>query len=131
METGPPAGLQATISVPAAAAARAASPIFPVMLSVVLGLMTLIRMAASRGLILAGPIDFRPRIQSHSGPGRRRPASIRTGGFRMSRTLSIPARPEALPLEPGRTAVVVVDMQNAFAFKGGYLDRSEERRGGK
>src|SRR5439155_1395584 len=44
IETGPPAGLHATIFVPMAAAARAASPIFHVMLSVVLGLMTLIRM---------------------------------------------------------------------------------------
>src|SRR5206468_12523049 len=40
----------------------------------------------------------------------------------MSRTLSIPARPEPLPIEPARTAVLVVDMQNAFASKGGYLD---------
>ncbi|PYO01266.1 MAG: pyrimidine utilization protein B, partial [Candidatus Rokuibacteriota bacterium] len=40
----------------------------------------------------------------------------------MSRTLSIPARPEPVPIEPARTAVLVVDMQNAFASKGGYLD---------
>jgi len=40
----------------------------------------------------------------------------------MSRTLSIPARPEPLSIEPARTAVLVVDMQNAFASKGGYLD---------
>src|SRR2546426_11897433 len=40
----------------------------------------------------------------------------------MSGTLSIPARPEPLPIEPARTAVLVVDMQNAFASKGGYLD---------
>jgi ureidoacrylate peracid hydrolase len=40
----------------------------------------------------------------------------------MSRTLSIPARPELLPLDPARTAVLVVDMQNAFASRGGYLD---------
>jgi ureidoacrylate peracid hydrolase len=40
----------------------------------------------------------------------------------MSRTLSIPARPEPLSLEPARTAVLVVDMQNAFAARGGYLD---------
>jgi ureidoacrylate peracid hydrolase len=39
-----------------------------------------------------------------------------------SRTISIPARPEPLVLEPRRTAVVVVDMQNAFVSKGGYLD---------
>ena len=45
METGPIAGLQVTTSVPGAAAAAAASPIFRVMLPVVLGLMTLIRMA--------------------------------------------------------------------------------------
>src|SRR5262249_34362568 len=43
-------------------------------------------------------------------------------GLRMSRTLTIPARPEPLPIEPARTAVLVVDMQNAFASRGGYLD---------
>ena len=32
------------------------------------------------------------------------------------------ARPEALRLSPRDTAVVVVDMQNAYASKGGYLD---------
>jgi ureidoacrylate peracid hydrolase len=36
--------------------------------------------------------------------------------------LTIPARPEPLALEPARTAVLVVDMQNAFASPGGYLD---------
>jgi ureidoacrylate peracid hydrolase len=40
----------------------------------------------------------------------------------MSRTVSISARPEPLPLDPARAAVLVVDMQNAFAAKGGYLD---------
>lgn len=34
----------------------------------------------------------------------------------------LPARPEPLPLPPARTAVIVVDMQNAYASKGGYLD---------
>lgn len=40
----------------------------------------------------------------------------------MSQTLTIPARPEPVPLDPRHTAVLVVDMQNAFATKGGYLD---------
>ena len=34
----------------------------------------------------------------------------------------LPARPEPIRLEPGKTALVVVDMQNAYASPGGYLD---------
>jgi ureidoacrylate peracid hydrolase len=40
----------------------------------------------------------------------------------MRESLSIPARPDPLTLDPAKTAVIVVDMQNAFASKGGYLD---------
>ena len=36
--------------------------------------------------------------------------------------LTIPARPEALNIAPAETALVVMDMQNAFLSKGGYLD---------
>jgi ureidoacrylate peracid hydrolase len=38
-------------------------------------------------------------------------------------TIAIPARPEAFAIEPARTALVVVDMQNAYLSPGGYLDR--------
>jgi ureidoacrylate peracid hydrolase len=38
-------------------------------------------------------------------------------------TIEIPARPEAFPIEPARTALAVVDMQNAYLSPGGYLDR--------
>jgi ureidoacrylate peracid hydrolase len=34
----------------------------------------------------------------------------------------LPAEPEAVEIDPARTAVIVVDMQNAFAAKGGMLD---------
>jgi len=36
--------------------------------------------------------------------------------------VTLPARPEALRLAPEHTAVIVVDMQNAYASKGGYVD---------
>jgi len=36
--------------------------------------------------------------------------------------LTLPARPEALRLMPSETAVVVIDMQNAYASPGGYVD---------
>ncbi len=36
--------------------------------------------------------------------------------------VTLPARPEALRLAPEHTAVVVIDMQNAYASKGGYVD---------
>ena len=34
----------------------------------------------------------------------------------------LPARPEPIRIEPSKTALVVVDMQNAYASPGGYLD---------
>lgn len=34
----------------------------------------------------------------------------------------LPARPEPIRFDPAQTAVVVVDMQNAYASPGGYLD---------
>jgi ureidoacrylate peracid hydrolase len=36
--------------------------------------------------------------------------------------VTLPARPEALPVRISETALVVVDMQNAYASRGGYLD---------
>ncbi len=39
-----------------------------------------------------------------------------------SRALVVPARPEPLALLPEQTAIVVVDMQNAYASIGGYVD---------
>ena len=36
--------------------------------------------------------------------------------------LKLPARPEPLAIKASETALVVVDMQNAYSTKGGYLD---------
>ena len=36
--------------------------------------------------------------------------------------VTVPARPENLPINPRETALIVVDMQNAYASPGGYLD---------
>ncbi len=36
--------------------------------------------------------------------------------------VTLPARPEGLRLKPDETAVVVIDMQNAYASTGGYVD---------
>jgi ureidoacrylate peracid hydrolase len=36
--------------------------------------------------------------------------------------IELPARPEALTLKARETAVIVIDMQNAYASKGGYVD---------
>lgn len=37
-------------------------------------------------------------------------------------TLTLPCRPEPLEIDPAKTAVIVIDMQNAYASPGGYLD---------
>jgi ureidoacrylate peracid hydrolase len=44
------------------------------------------------------------------------------GDGRTRRTVTLPARPEPIRVAPEETAVVVVDMQNAYASPGGYLD---------
>ncbi len=36
--------------------------------------------------------------------------------------VTLPAQPEALPIKLAETALIVVDMQNAYASPGGYLD---------
>ena len=36
----------------------------------------------------------------------------------------LPARPEAVPMSPHDTALIVVDMQNAYASPEGYLDKA-------
>ena len=36
--------------------------------------------------------------------------------------VTLPARPEPIALDPGASALIVIDMQNAYATKGGYLD---------
>jgi ureidoacrylate peracid hydrolase len=46
---------------------------------------------------------------------------IRTG-TNDAAAVTLPARPEALRLAPSETAVIVIDMQNAYASAGGYVD---------
>ncbi len=51
--------------------------------------------------------------------------SVRTGYApppAMTGEVTLPARPEPLSLKAHETAVIVVDMQNAYASKGGYVD---------
>jgi ureidoacrylate peracid hydrolase len=43
-------------------------------------------------------------------------------GSQSADALTLPARPEAIRLSAQDTAVVVIDMQNAYASPGGYLD---------
>ncbi|QIG79868.1 pyrimidine utilization protein B [Stakelama tenebrarum] len=38
------------------------------------------------------------------------------------RSVTLPARPEAIRVDPATTAVIVIDMQNAYASEGGYVD---------
>ena len=40
----------------------------------------------------------------------------------MANTVTLPCRPEPLEIDPTKTAVIVIDMQNAYASPGGYLD---------
>ena len=48
---------------------------------------------------------------------------VETGAGR-GRTVTLPARPEPLRVSVAETAIVVIDMQNAYASKGGYVDQA-------
>jgi len=43
---------------------------------------------------------------------------------RTGQSITIEARPEPISIDPAKTAVIVVDMQNDFCSKGGMLDRN-------
>jgi len=45
-----------------------------------------------------------------------------SGRMRTPHEVALPARPEAIEFDPASSAIIVVDMQNAYASKGGYLD---------
>ena len=52
-------------------------------------------------------------------------AAEQISGYGLSATdesVQLPARPEPLAMKASETALVVVDMQNAYATRGGYLD---------
>ncbi|RTL70560.1 MAG: isochorismatase family protein [Hyphomicrobiales bacterium] len=59
------------------------------------------------------PKTSKPRV-----PVREQPQELP----RKATSLGLSARPETFPLAPEETALIVVDMQNAYATKGGYLD---------
>ncbi|WP_323982211.1 pyrimidine utilization protein B [Novosphingobium aureum] len=42
--------------------------------------------------------------------------------FAGPRAVTLPARPEPIRVDPATTAVVTIDMQNAYASEGGYVD---------
>src|SRR4051812_50152819 len=43
-------------------------------------------------------------------------------GTAKGRVVTLPARPEPIRVSADETAIVVIDMQNAYASPGGYLD---------
>lgn len=49
-------------------------------------------------------------------------ATVDTTGGRAGRKVTLPSRPEALTINADDTAIVVVDMQNAYSTEGGYVD---------
>jgi ureidoacrylate peracid hydrolase len=52
------------------------------------------------------------------------PPPIISNGGNEERAVTLVARPESLRLDPAETAVIVIDMQNAYASEGGYVDIS-------
>lgn len=54
-------------------------------------------------------------------PGVEEPAGHRDAAGRFG-SVTLPARPEPIAFDASTTALIVVDMQNAYATEGGYLD---------
>ena len=48
--------------------------------------------------------------------------TVQSGEAKAKRWVTLPARPEPLRVAADETAVVVIDMQNAYASPGGYVD---------
>lgn len=46
----------------------------------------------------------------------------RSWGIKLTGRVTLPARPEPILIDPTTTAVIVIDMQNAYASPGGYVD---------
>jgi ureidoacrylate peracid hydrolase len=50
------------------------------------------------------------------------PPVVDIAGDLAARPVTLPSRPEALRIDAATTAVIVIDMQNAYASPGGYVD---------
>ncbi len=66
----------------------------------------------------ADAVPPRPHPCRHEGGG----VMITVFVPRTAACVTLPARPEAIALPPAQSALIVVDMQNAYASPGGYLD---------
>src|SRR3989440_6395546 len=80
---------------------------------------------------MSGVVQAAPgRSDWTSAAGRRQlavapaacPGDPRTRDYPACMKVALPARPKPVEIDPGQTAVLLVDMQNAFASKGGMLD---------
>lgn len=85
-----------------------------------------------RNVLLMGSALIAPRLATAGeGPGAIAPAAAgpvpRTGAAiddAKGRVVRFEAKPESIAIDTARTAVIVVDMQNDFATKGGMFDRA-------
>jgi ureidoacrylate peracid hydrolase len=79
---------------------------------------------ARRRLARSGPhLDDDVGMVFHAALITREPTSMTSTITPLSPgAIMLPARPEPLPVDPRTTAVIVIDMQNAYASPGGYLD---------
>lgn len=60
-------------------------------------------------------------VAERSAPWAEKAAAAATGGVR---PVTIAARPSPIAIDPTKTALIVVDMQNDFGSKGGMFDRA-------
>src|SRR5207253_946936 len=51
-------------------------------------------------------------------------ASAKAGASANANAVALNAKPERITIDPSKTAVIVVDMENDFAAKGGMFDRA-------
>jgi ureidoacrylate peracid hydrolase len=79
----------------------------------------LVRVGVAGGLAALGPRSARARIRTLSPQASEVADKAPTG-----RVVTIEAKPEPIPIDTARTAVIVVDMENDFGAKGGMFDRA-------
>src|SRR5437868_193299 len=82
-----------------------------------------------RGFIAASAMTSAASVATATDEKKAAPQATSTGesvrpGRMNSRLITVDAKPERVEIDTATTAVIVVDMQNDFAAKGGMIDRA-------
>ena len=76
------------------------------------------------GLLLSTGCNDGPEVRAQANAAGTVEADTGRPDKAKARLMNLDAKPEAITLDPAKTAVIVVDMQNDFGSKGGMFDRA-------